>query len=98
MASETWVQLIKKVGEEQGFEVEGGDRVFTISIDRWHGVSYQLKVNTSGYVQVHQWEAGEDNEGIWGRAVHSIRNFSGAVMFCQILINSVNTPAGVPQV
>ena len=97
MAYEAWVQLIKAVSNEQGFKVEGGDFVFSVYIDRWHGIAYQLKVNSSGYVQAHQWEAKANDEGAWGRAVHSIRDFSGAVMFCQILINSARTPAGVPQ-
>ena len=62
MAYEAWVQLIKEVSNEQGFKVEGGDFVFSVYIDRWHGIAYQLKVNSSGYVQAHQWEAKANDE------------------------------------
>ena len=87
MSSENWVQLIKQVAEEQGFEVSRGEASFTINIDKWHAVAYQLKTNRAGYVQAHQWEGDEENSN-WGRAVYSIRSFSDAVTFCQILINS----------
>lgn len=84
MSYQLWVQIIKEVADEQGFDVSSGDTVFTINIDKWHSVAYQMKVNSSGYIQAHQWEDGDK----WGRAVYSIRDFSGAVSFCQILINS----------
>lgn len=87
MSSESWVQLIKQVAEEQGFEVSKGVASFTINIDKWHSVAYQLKINSAGYVQAHQWE-GDEESSAWGRAVYSIRSFSDAVIFCQILINS----------
>jgi hypothetical protein len=91
MSYKYWTKLIKEVAEEQGFEVSSGDTVFTIDIDKWHSVAYQMKVNSSGYIQAHQWEDGDR----WGRAVYSIRSYSGAVNFCQILINSASIQAKV---
>jgi hypothetical protein len=88
MSHQDWTKLIKEVAQEQGFAVSGGDSVYTIDVNRWHSVAYQMKVNNAGYIQAHQWEEGPNGESKYGRAVYSIRDYSGAVKFCQILINS----------
>ena len=90
-------QIIKKVAEEQKFDIEGAANktTFQIYIARWHAVAFQLKVNDSGYVQAHQWECDKDGEnGRYGRGIYSIRSFSDCVAFCSILIASAAIRAG----
>ncbi|MCF6442969.1 hypothetical protein L1077_26450 [Pseudoalteromonas luteoviolacea] len=84
------VEQIKLVGHEQGYEMSEGSRTFEIFIDNHHAVAYKIIANSSsGYIQVHQWEAGDaDSEGQYGRGVYSLRNYSDVAHFCNILVAS----------
>jgi len=81
------VQLIKNVAEEQGYATTNGEVKFQVFIDKHNAVAFEIWANnSSGYVQVHQWE--EENEGKYGRGVYSLRSYSDAVQFCNIMIAS----------
>lgn len=85
------VELIKSVADEQGYTITGGDVKFQVFIDKYHAVAFQIWANSSsGYVQVHQWEEGSnvDDGEKYGRCVYSLRNYSDAVQFCNIMISS----------
>lgn len=91
MNMQNLVKLIKNVADEQGYSVTGGDVKFQVFIDKYHAVAFQIWANSSsGYVQAHQWEEGNDveDEGKYGRGVYSLRNYSDAVQFCNIMISS----------
>lgn len=84
--AEKWLYIVKKVAEEQNFEVSGATAV-EIYIDHWHGAGYQLKINSSEYLQVHQWECKADgSEGRYGRAIYSLRSYSDVAEFCGVLL------------
>jgi hypothetical protein len=61
-----FMDIIKAVAKEQNFEIEGGEKQFSIEKGQWHSVAFLVKENSAGYLQVHQWESEKDNEnGIW---------------------------------
>lgn len=94
MSNQHLIDIIKAVAEEQEYEITGGDKKFRVFIDRYNAVSFELWDNSQGYIQVHQWEGGEDEEsGKYGRAVYSLRNVSDVVMFCNIMISSAEIRA-----
>lgn len=85
------VNLIKEVAKEQDYSLTEGDVKFEVYFDKHNAVAFEVWANSSsGYVQVHQWEAGEEK---YGRGVYSIRSYSDAVQFCGILIASANLRA-----
>lgn len=92
------VELIKNVANEQNYSVTGGDVKFQVFIDKYNAVAFEVWANSSsGYVQVHQWEGGESEEsGKYGRGVYSLRNYSDAVQFCNIMIASAALRARRP--
>lgn len=88
------VTLIKKIAEEQGYEIEGSDKQFYISIEHWNAVAYKITENSVGYLQVHQWEEdSEDENGCYGRAVYSLRTVTDVVQFCNVLLASASIRA-----
>lgn len=89
MEPNDFAEIIKNVAKELDFEVDGGEKQFSIEKDQWHSVAFLVKENSSGYLQVHQWEGGNDNEeGIWGRAIYSLRSAIDVTKFCNILTMS----------
>ncbi|KUI97777.1 hypothetical protein [Vibrio sp. MEBiC08052] len=85
-----WIELVKTVAIEQGYEVEGSQ----IYLDKYNSVDFSLCENDSGYLQVHQWEyTNDEGEGRYGRAVYSLRNITDVIQFCNILISSSNIRA-----
>ncbi len=90
MDFDTLVEVIKKVAEEQNYEITGGAKKFQVYIDRYNAVAFEIQANTSsGYIQVHQWEGGDSEEaGKYGRGVYSLRNYSDVVNFCSIMMAS----------
>ncbi len=88
------MDIIKVVSEEQGFEIEGDGKEFSITKDQWHSVAFLVKENSAGYLQVHQWEDIKDLEdGDWGRAVYSLRSITDVIQFCNIVKMSVEIHA-----
>lgn len=90
MDFDTLVEIIKQVATEQGYEMTNGDRKFRVYIDNYNAVAFEVWANaSSGYIQVHQWEGG-DNEasGRYGRGVYSLRNYSDVVHFCSVMMSS----------
>jgi hypothetical protein len=92
------VKLIKNVAEEQDYSVTDGDVKFQVFIDRYNAVAFEIWANSSsGYVQVHQWEGGDSaDNGKYGRGVYSLRDYSDAVQFCNIMIASAALRARRP--
>lgn len=89
MTIDEYVQIIKNVAGENDLVVEGTQNEFTIDVNKYHHVAYLVKINSSGYLQVHQWEnANENANGEWGRAVYSLRSLSDVINFCSILLIS----------
>lgn len=97
MCAQEWFEIVKKVAKEQKFRIRGpaNKTMCSVHIDRWHAAAFQLKLNSAGYLQVHQWECADyDDEGKFGRAVYSIRSYSDCAQFCSILITSASVRAG----
>ena len=92
MENEKQKELIKEVAKEHGYQIDGGETVFEIYTDQWHSVAFQIKENSAGYLQVHQWEE-DDDDGQYGRAIYSLRTLSDVIRFCHILISSLNLRA-----
>lgn len=84
------VEIIKEVANEQGYEMTSGERKFQVYIDKYNAVAFEVLANSSsGYIQVHQWEAGDtEGTGKYGRGVYSLRNYSDVVHFCNIMMSS----------
>ncbi|MGA2404393.1 MAG: hypothetical protein ABSG91_22270 [Syntrophobacteraceae bacterium] len=91
MDGNAWVALIKEVARENEFEVvnEAGS-TFEITKDYWHIVAFRIVYSSSGYLEVSQWEQGdeENEEGSYGRAVYSLRRTTDVVHFCNVLVAS----------
>jgi hypothetical protein len=82
--------LIKWVASEQKFKIEAhSDTEFEIRKNRVNSVRFKVYKNTE-YIQIHQWE---DSGAKYGKAVYSIREYSDAIQFCNILIASENLRA-----
>lgn len=92
------VKLIKSVAVEQRYSVTDGEVKFQVFIDKYNAVAFEVWANSSsGYVQVHQWEGGEsEDSGKYGRSVYSLRNYSDAVQFCNMMIASAAIRARRP--
>ncbi|NOS89803.1 MAG: hypothetical protein HOP34_14915 [Methylococcaceae bacterium] len=85
------IDIIKEVANEQGYEITDGGRKFEVYIDRYNAASFEVWANSSsGYIQVHQWEFGDNVEstGKYGRGVYSLRSYSDVVHFCNIMMSS----------
>ena len=87
---EKWVKLIQNVSKEQGYKIENHDKLkFQVFIDRWNAVAFEIFNNkSSGYIEVSQWEGNSEDNATYGRGVYSIRSYSDAINFCNILISS----------
>lgn len=92
---EKWVEIIQKIATENEYEVENPEnQKFYIYIDRWNAVAYQVWNNkSSGYIEVAQWEGNSEEESTYGRGVYSIRSYTDAINFCNILISSTSIRA-----
>jgi len=90
MNIDNFKEIIKEVSEENGFVTHSEkNSEFIIDVDKYHSVSFLVKENSSGYLQVHQWESmNESEEGEWGRAVYSLRTISDVIQFCSIVLSS----------
>lgn len=90
MAVTDWIAFIKEVAQENDFQVIGGTSTFEITKDNWHSVAFRVAPNSSGYLEVSQWEQGdEDNEnGTYGRAVYSLRSSTDVAQFCGVVVSS----------
>ncbi|WP_392552939.1 hypothetical protein RHO14_03480 [Orbus wheelerorum] len=91
MASNTeLIKIIKDVATAQNYEITGSDKEFDVCIERWNAVSFLIRENGSGYLEVHQWEPipGIKSHGQYGRAVYSLRSVSDVIQFCSIMISS----------
>ena len=87
------VKLIKSVAKEREYSVSGSDASFEVFIDRHNAVAFQIKENSSGYLQVHQWEGEASDSGKYGRCVYSLRDYSDTVHFCNIMMASATVRA-----
>lgn len=89
MNIQDYVQIIKSVAKENNLTAEGTEKEFSIDVNKFHHVAYLVKENSSGYLQIHQWENVNNSEtGEWGRAVYSLRSISDVIQFCSILLIS----------
>ena len=89
MQIQDYIKIIKTVAKENELVVDGSEKEFSIDVNKYHHVAYLVKENSSGYLQVHQWENVNENEsGEWGRAVYSLRSISDVIQFCSILLSS----------
>jgi hypothetical protein len=87
---EEWVNIIQKTALENDYDIENPEnKKFYIYIERWNAVAYQVWNNkSSGYIEVAQWEGSSEEESTYGRGVYSIRSYTDAIHFCNILISS----------
>ncbi len=82
--------LIKAVAEECGYQIEGSDSTFEVYTEFDHPISFQIKENSEGYLQVHIWEDASkwEKNHQYGRARYSLRTALDVVQFCNILSSS----------
>ncbi len=83
-------KLIKAVARECGFQVDGTDSCFEVYTELEHPISFQLKENSEGYLQVHIWEDANQREKNhqYGKARYSLRTALDVIQFCNILNSS----------
>ncbi len=89
MNVELGIQTIREVANNNKFKTTDGEKNFEIYKDRVHSESFKIKINSHGYIQVHEWE--DEN---YGRCIYSLRTFNDIINFCNILITSTNIRAG----
>lgn len=79
--------LIKAVAKECGYEVNENEASFEVYTDFEHPVSFWVKENSEGYLQVHIWEDSnkKEKEHKYGKARYSLRTALDVVNFCSIL-------------
>ena len=82
--------LIKAVAKECGYQVDGSDSAFDVYTEFEHPISFQIKENSEGYLQVHIWEDAHKREKNhqYGKARYSLRTALDVVQFCNILNSS----------
>lgn len=91
---EKWLYIIKKVAEEQGYQLEKTATSVEIYVELKHSAAFLVKLNSADYIQVHQWEAeANKGRGEYGRAVYSLRSFSDVSEFCNMLMASARLRA-----
>ena len=85
-----FIGLIKAVGEECGYEIDGSESSFEVYTEFEHPISFMIKENSEGYLQVHIWEDAHKREKNhkYGRARYSLRSASDVVQFCNVLKSS----------
>ncbi len=85
-----FVDLIKAVGEECGYEVYGSELSFEVYTEFEHPISFMIKENSEGYLQVHIWEDAHKREKNhkYGKARYSLRSALDVVQFCNTLKSS----------
>lgn len=89
VSNDELIKIIKKVAEEQKYKVNEGNKKFQVYLAGWHTVAFEIKENSAGYLQAHQWEPdNEQDYGRYGRAVYSLRSVSDVIQFCSIMISS----------
>jgi len=94
MKMKDWVKFIKEVAQENDFQVTGGDLTFEITKDHWHSVAFRVVANqNTGYLEISQWEQINDENGMYGRAVYSLRQSNDVALFCSVLISSASIRA-----
>ena len=83
--------LIKAVAREYGYTVEGTDSAFEVYTEFEHPISFQIKENSEGYLQVHIWEDSQKKEKHhkYGKARYSLRSALDVVQFCNVLNSSI---------
>lgn len=90
----TFKKIIKMVAKEQNYNVNEENTKIQIYLDGWHTVAFEIRENSTGYLQVHPWESVDENDdGRYGRAVYSLRSVSDVIQFCSIIISSSNIRA-----
>lgn len=83
--------LIKAVAKECGYEIDGTNSSFGIYTEFEHPISFQIKENSEGYLQVHIWEDAQKKEKkhTYGKARYSLRSALDVVQFCNVLNSSI---------
>lgn len=88
------MQFVVDVAREQGYIVEDYGSAYTFYVKAHHAAYFHVKINSSKYLQVHQFEAEADKgEGDYGRAVYSLRSYSDVAEFCNVLMSSARLRA-----
>ena len=82
-------KIINMVAEEQNYNVKEVNTKTQLYLDGWHTVAFEIRENSTGYLQAHPWESVDENgDGRYGRAVYSLRSVSDVIQFCSIIISS----------
>ncbi|MCE7600096.1 hypothetical protein [Vibrio fluvialis] len=88
MQIEPALALIEEVASKNHYCFEKSDSNFwEVYIDRSHGVAYGLNFNSTGYIEVRNWEGEQYGEGQYGRAIYSLRDMNDVAIFCNLLIS-----------
>lgn len=83
------------MAKECGYQIDGADSVFEVYTEFEHPISFQIKENSKGYLQVHIWEDATRRvkNHKYGRARYSLRTALDVVQFCNILNSSYSLRA-----
>lgn len=86
------IELIKHVGEENDFKINGSTYDFTIFKDKAHSESFRIKKDNNGYgdLLVYQWE----NGGYSKHCIYALRSINDVVKFSNVLIAGTDIRGG----
>jgi len=86
------IELIKNIGKENDFKIEGSKYAFSIFKEKAHSESFKIKKDASGNndLLVYQWE----DSGYSKHCIYSLRSISDVVKFSNVLIASTDIRGG----
>ncbi|KMY68646.1 hypothetical protein AAU61_03215 [Desulfocarbo indianensis] len=86
MEQTDWLNIIKEAAGACGYEVNHyGENGLELDAERKNAISYYIKFNSSGYLEVSEWEWEKEE---YGRAVYSLRDLRDVIRFCNIATDS----------
>ncbi len=86
------IELIKNIGKENDFKIEGSKYDFAVFKEKAHSESFKIKKdsNGNGDLLVYQWE----KNGYSKHCIYALRSLSDVVKFSNVLIASSDIRGG----
>ncbi len=86
------IEIIKEIGRENNFKIEGSEYDFVVFKEKAHSESFKIKKdsNGNGDLLVYQWE----NNDYSKHCIYALRSLNDVVRFSNVLIASTELRGG----
>ena len=86
------IELIKNIGIENDFKINGGKYDFEVFKEKAHAESFRVKKDNNGHgdLLVYQWEKGDYGK----HCIYSLRTLNDVIKFSNVLIASTDIRGG----